>query len=106
MSATPFPLPFDSYRILDDHAPMRAANGEPIEPGDEPPGLDDDVDVEALEQRLVGYTLIECPELRATGAALYDVAHRGLVVVAPHPKSAELWGVVFLPAAAEEKVAG
>jgi hypothetical protein len=85
-----------------DHAFIK--DGQPVMPGDEGPGLDDElldgVAADALEGRVLGYTLVQAEELRRGGGAVYDVAGVGLVVVAPHPSTGELWGVSLMPRAA------
>lgn len=102
MSASP--APFHPFRVVDDadHALIR--DGQPVSPGDEGPGLDDElldgVAADALEGRIIGYTLVQAEELRREGGAVYRVSGVGLVVVAPHPSTGELWGVSLVPQAA------
>lgn len=99
MSASP--APFQPFRVVDDSDHALLKDGKPVMPGDEGPGLDDElldgVAADALEGRILGYTLVEAEELRREGGAVYDVAGVGLVVVAPHPSTGELWGVAMVP---------
>lgn len=98
MSASP--APFRPFRVLDDSSHALVKDGKPVSPGDEPPGLDDELfdglEADALEGRILGYTLVEADELRRRGGATYDVEGVGLVVVAPHPSTGELWGVALV----------
>lgn len=99
MSASP--SPFHPFRIVDDSDHALLIDGKPVSPGDEPPGLDDElldgVAADSLEGRIIGYTLVEAEELRRGGGAVYNVDGVGLVVVAPHPSTGELWGVSLVP---------
>ncbi len=104
MSASPSPSPFRTFRVVDDTDHALLKDGEPVTPGEEGPGLDDElldgVAADALEGRVLGYTLVQAEELRRAGGALYDLAGVGLVVVTPHPSTGELWGVALMPRAA------
>jgi hypothetical protein len=104
LSASPSPSPFRTFRVVDDSDHALLKDGEPVTPGEEGPGLDDElldgVAADALEGRVLGYTLVQAEELRRSGGAVYDVAGVGLVVVTPHPSTGELWGVSLMPRAA------